>query len=218
MATKRSIIHIVSCTALVFVLAACRVQGKTTATPTEQASAASLLSASVQTLEAEPTPTLAPIVLENGWYLYQDPDGEFSFAYPPDAILSAGQNPVDLAKNITIQFQIPDKTYQGMSLRSEPNPKRLTGAEIAKQLYERSAQQPAAAEFTKSLQQIQVGGIAAVQTTITAANTELTIIVPYEAKVLIAAPVHETSVLKVEAETLELFYQILNSMKFNLTQ
>ena len=163
-------------------------------------------------------PTSTPGVLENGWYLYNDPDGEFSFAYPPTALISAGQNPVDLSKNITIQFLLPEKTYQGMSIRIEPNPKQLQGAEIAQQLFEKSAQKSATAEFTNSLQQIFVGGISAVQTTIPSSNTEVTIIVPYDVKVLIVSPVHETSVTKVEQETLDLFYQILNSMKFGITQ
>jgi hypothetical protein len=163
-------------------------------------------------------PTSTPVVLDNGWYIYSDPDGEFSFAYPPTAVISAGQNPVDLSKNITIQFQIPEKTYQGMSFRIEPNPKRLQGAEIAQQLFEKSAQKPATAEFTNSLQQIFVGGISAVQTTIPSSNTEVTIIVPYNVKVLIVSPVHETSATKVEQETLDLFYQILSSIKFGNTQ
>jgi hypothetical protein len=157
-------------------------------------------------------------MLDNGWYLYSDPDGEFSFAYPPTAMISAGQNPVDLSKNITIQFQIPEKTYQGMSIRIESNPKRLQGAEIAQQLFEKSAQKSATAEFTNSLQQIFVGGISAVQTTIPSSNTEVTIIVPYNVKVLIVSPVHETSATKVEQETLDLFYQILSSIKFGNTQ
>jgi hypothetical protein len=176
-----------------------------------------LLAASVQTLEptqaTESTP--APIVLENGWYVYNDPDGEFSFAYPPTATISAGQNPVDLSKNITLQFQVPDKTYQGMSIRVEPNPKGLQGAEIANQLYERSALQPATAAFMDSHQQIQVGGIAGVQTTIPSSNTEVTVIVPYGAKVLIAAPVHETSATQVEGD----FRSVLSNhrhLKFNV--
>jgi hypothetical protein len=201
---------------LILIMAGCRSRSSATPSPTQESNSNPLLSASVQILTPELTP--APIVLENGWYLYHDPDGEFSFAYPPTAIISAGQNPVDHSKNITIQFQIPEKTYQGMSIRIEPNPKKLPGAEIAQQLYEKSAQKPATAAFTNSLQQIQVGGMPAVQTTIPSSNTEVTIIVPYDVKVLIVAPVHETSVLKVEQETLDLFYQILNSMKFGTAQ
>jgi len=201
---------------LALILVGCRSHSSVTPSPTYETTTSPLLSASVQTLTPALTPT--PIVLENGWYVYNDPDGEFSFAYPPTAILSAGQNPVDLSKNITIQFRLPDKTYQGMSIRVEPNPKQLQGAEIAKQLFERSAQKPATAAFTNSLQQIQVGGISAVQTIIPSSNTEVTVIVPYQGKVLIASPVHETSATKVEQETLDLFYQILNTMKFGVTQ
>ena len=134
------------------------------------------------------------------------------------AILSAGQNPVDLSKNITIQFRIPESTYQGMSFRIEPNPKRLQGAEIAQQLFEKSAQKPATAAFTNSIQQIQVGGLAAAKVSIPSSNTEVTLIVPYDVKVLITSPVHDTSANKVDQQALDLFYQVLNTLKFNTTQ
>jgi len=195
---------------LTLILVGCR--SRPSASPTHTSIPPTLTSPAI------PIPTSTPAVLENGWYIYNDPDGEFTFAYPPTAMINAGQNPVDLSKNITIQFQIPDKPYQGMSIRIEPNPKQLQGAEIAQQLFERSAQKPASAAFTNSLQQIQVGGISAVQTTIPSSNTEVTIIVPYEVKVLITSPVHESSTTKVEQETLALFYQVLNSMKFRITQ
>ena len=164
------------------------------------------------------TPTPTPIVLDNGWYLYTDPDREFSFAYPPTAFISAGQNPVDLSKNIIIQFELPEKPYQGMSIRIEPNPKRLQGVEIAIQIYERSAQQPAPAGFADSLEQISVGGLPAVQAYIPSSNTEVTVIVPHDVEVFILAPVHDTAVVKVEKEILELFYQILDTFKFNISK
>lgn len=162
------------------------------------------------------TPT--PIVLDNGWYLYIDPDREFTFAYPPTALINAGQNPVDLSKNITIQFKIPDKPYQGMSIRLEPNPKRLQGVEIAIQLFEESAQKSAPVEFANSLEHISVGGIPAVQAYIPSTNTEVTVIVLYDDKVFILAPVHDSAVTKVEKEILEVFYQILDTYKFNFSK
>jgi hypothetical protein len=159
------------------------------------------------------TPTPTPIVLENGWYLYTDPDGEFSFAYPPTALIHAGRNPVDFSTNVALQFILPDKPYQGMLIRLEPNPKRLQGTEIALQLFERSAQKPAPVEFANSLTQISVGGTLAVQAYIPSMNTEVTIIIPYSDKVFIICPEHDTPVTKVEKETLELFYQILDTLK-----
>lgn len=173
---------------------------------------------STPTATSAHTPTSTPVVLENGWYVYTDPEGEFSFAYPPTAIISAGQNPVDLSKNILVQFLIPDQPYQGMSIRIEPNPKRLSAADLARQLYERSAQKPATAEFTNSLQPIQVGGISAVQASIPSSNTELTIIIPYDMEFFTVSPVHDLANTKVEQETLDLFYQILNTMKFGSSQ
>jgi hypothetical protein len=161
------------------------------------------------------TPT--PVVLENGWYQYSDPDGLFSFAYPPDALILSGQNPVDFSINITIQFKLAEKPYQGMSIRLEPNPERLQGTDIAIQLFEKSAQKPVPAEFTNSLQQIFVGGISAVQAYIPSTNTEVTIIIPCDDKVFLVSPVHDSAATKVDQETLVMFYQILDTFKFGIS-
>jgi hypothetical protein len=88
--------------------------------------------------------TSTPVVLDDSWFLYSDPDGEFTFAYPPTAAISAGQNPVDLSKNITIQFQIPERPTC-MSIRIESNPKRLQGRDCPT-AFEKSAQKSATAE------------------------------------------------------------------------
>ena len=164
--------------------------------------------------EAAQIPIPTPDILANGWYTYNDPDGEFYFAYPPTALIDAGQNPVDLSKNIDIQFKIPDKPYQGMSIRLVPNPKRLQGVDIAKKLFEESAQKQASAEFADSLVPISIGGLSAFQASIPSTNTEITVIVAFDDKVLILAPVHDSAETKVEKEALELFYQILGTIKF----
>lgn len=197
---------------LTLILASCRSHTSIISSPTHTATTPPIISTPTQ------APTQTPVVLDNGWYLYSDPDGEFSFAYPPTATISAGQNPVDLSKNITIQFQIPEKTYQGMSIRLESNPKRLPGAEIAKQLFEISAQKPAAVDFTNSLQEVLVGGISAVQAYIPSTNTEVTIIIPYGDKVFIVSPVHDYSMTKVEKESMDLFYQIVNTLKIEIAK
>jgi hypothetical protein len=164
------------------------------------------------------TPTPTPIVLDNGWYLYADPDGEFSFAYPSTALVRAGQNSVDSSKNVSIQFNLPDKPYQGMSIRLEPNPKRLQGTDIAIRLFEESAQKPVNAEFISSLQPISVGGVPAVQAYIPSTNTEVTVIIPYDGKIFIVSPVHDTAMVKVEAEVLEVFYHILGTFTFKASK
>ena len=164
-----------------------------------------------------PSPTQAPtlIVLDNGWYLYTDPDGAFSFAYPADAVIAAGQNPVDLSKNITLQFNLPGKGYQGMSIRLAANPKRLPGSDIAVQIYEDVSQKSAPAGFASSVEPFSVAGLAAARASIPATNTEVTVIVPYNDLVLILAPVHDSATTHVDEETLALFYQVIDSFKFN---
>jgi hypothetical protein len=156
-----------------------------------------------------------PIVLDNGWYVYTDSDGEFSFSYPPIAIIvSNGQNSVDSSKSILLQFKIPEKPYQGMSIRIELNPKQLHSTDIAINLFGEGPQKSISPEFTKSLLPIIVGGLPAVQTTIPSRNTEITVIIPYKDKVFILEPVHDLAVTNVEKATLEMFYQILNSFVF----
>lgn len=162
-----------------------------------------------------PTLNQTPMVLENDWVLYSDPDLEFSFAYPATAHISSGKNPVDLSKNVSLQFAIPDKPFQGMSIRVELNPKRLQAGEIAVNLYEVSTQKQAPSDFANSIKPFSVDGLYAVQTYIPSMNTEITVIAPYARKVLIIAPVHGTAVVKVEKETLELFYQVLKTFKVN---
>jgi len=60
-----------------------------------------------------------------------------------------------------------------------------------------------------------VGGLAAVRASIPATNTEVTVIVPYNDQVLILAPVHGMAEINVDKETLALFYQVVDSFKFN---
>jgi hypothetical protein len=105
-----------------------------------------------------------------------------------------------------------------MSIRLEPNPKRLTAADIAKQLYEKSAQRPAPAELTNSLQPIIIGGKSAVQVSIPSTNTEVTAIIFNDDTVFIVSPVHDSAVTKVDIETLEVFYQILNTFEFGISK
>lgn len=162
-----------------------------------------------------PTLNQTPVILENDWALYSDPDMEFSFAYPATAHISSGRNSVDLSKNVIIQFAIPNKPFQGMSIRVELNPKRLQASDIAMNLYEISAQKKAPSDFVNSLEPFSIDGLYAVQTSIPSMNTEFTVIAPYDDKVLIIAPVHATAVVKVDKETLELFYQVLKTFKVN---
>jgi hypothetical protein len=224
--TLKALILLGSVVGLIFALQISRGSSRFSKDDSGKSLAANLLPMAAQVYTPLPaftpmpdhTPTPIPIVLENGWYLYSDPDGEFSFAYPPTALIQVGQNPVDFSKNITIQFKLPEKQYQGMSVRLEPNPNRLQAADIAIQLFEKSAQKPVPAEFTNSLQQIFVGGISAVQATIPSTNTEVTVIISYNDKVFIVSPVHASAATKVEKETLEVFFQILNTFKFGISK
>lgn len=157
----------------------------------------------------------ASVAQEKGWYLYRDPDNEFSFAYPAAVSITSGKNPLDLSTNINIQFT-PANSYQGMTIRLEPNPGRLSGVEIAKKILEESSGKNAPKEFKESLGSIMVGGKPAIEAVIPGTNTETMIIVPLGEKFMILAPVHGTAVTEVEPKILILFYRIVDTVQFPL--
>src|SRR6185503_2068867 len=72
------------------------------------------------TPSSTPTATPTPLVMSNGWYLYEDPDGEFSLTYPQNALFHQSQSTRDSSKYIQIafrdiQFRTPTNGgYQGM--------------------------------------------------------------------------------------------------------
>ncbi|HPH95652.1 MAG TPA: hypothetical protein PKW33_04335 [Anaerolineaceae bacterium] len=162
----------------------------------------------------EPKPTATPELLENGWYLYRDPDGEFSFEYPPEAIITAGQNPYDLSKNIRIQFIIPKTSYQGMRISLKRNPDKLQVNDIVKKMYENNSNKPATEELIKSIEKITVGGIPGYKVKIPQSMADITIIVPYKDKYFIIEPEKEAAAISVEKETIEFYYKIINTIKY----
>jgi hypothetical protein len=60
--------------------------------------------------------------------------------------------------------------------------------------------------------------LAAVQASIPATNTEVTVIVPFNDKVFILSPVHDSAATNVDKAALALFYQVIDSFKFNPTK
>lgn len=161
-----------------------------------------------------PRPTATPELLENGWYLYRDPDGEFSFEYPPEARLHAGQNPYDQSKHVRFQFIIPETTYQGISIKLRENLEHLSAEEIVKQIYEHASGKPAPEELIKSIEEIKVGKLTGYQVKIPSTNSDITIIVPYKDKYFTIYTEKEPAAISVDAKTLEYLYQILETFKY----
>ena len=167
----------------------------------------------------DPKPPAAyppPPVSENGWYVYVDPDGEFSFSYPPTAHLSAGQNPRDASKNILIQFELPGP-YQGMSIRVEPNPQQLAAADIAAKISEQGSPE-SIVPANLTLETTAVAGIPSILTHIPSSNTELTVITSYQGKAFIISPVHDLATTQVDPQALEIFYEVLGTFKFKVSK
>jgi hypothetical protein len=162
-----------------------------------------------------PTPT--PIVLANGWYLYTDPEGDFTFSYPPNTIFSAGMNKFDLTKNITIQFLMANTNgFQGMSIRIEPNPKHLTTEEFIAEIYEKNSLTSAPGDYKDFIKerQLDIDGLHASQVTIPGTNSELTIVFIYKNDIFVISPMHDSVVNNVDPKAMDLFFEILTS--FNL--
>jgi len=160
------------------------------------------------------TPT--PVVLSNEWYLYTDPDSEFSFSYPPDCVFNAGTNKIDLSKNITLQFLLPNpSSFQGMSIRIEPNTKHLRTEDMVAGIYEKYTLKSAPADFKGFFKEkdINVDGILASQVSIPGTNNEFTIIFLVKENFFIISPMHDLAVVNVDPKALDIFFQILESFK-----
>lgn len=157
-----------------------------------------------------------PVVLSNGWYLYTDPDGEFSFSYPPDCVFNAGTNKIDLSKNITLQFLLPNtSSFQGMSIRIEPNTKHLKTEDMIAGIYEKYSSKSAPADFKSFFQEkdFDVDGTLASQVSIPGTNNEFTIIFLVKENFFIISPMHDMAVVNVDPKALDIFFQILESFK-----
>lgn len=161
------------------------------------------------------TAVVTPAVLDNGWYHYVDPDIGYSFSYPPQTKVKIGQSRFG-NHSAQLQFKLPDLVgYQGMVIKIQANANDLPLDQMLAELYQQSAQEIAPEELLSQVEVITVAGQPALKTTILPFNTEFSILFLHNNRVYIAAPVHGPSTSKVAPEALELFYQILETVKVN---
>ncbi|HPH95241.1 MAG TPA: hypothetical protein PKW33_10660 [Anaerolineaceae bacterium] len=184
-----------------------------TATPRKITATPKTTTPTVKVVTPTPRPTATPELLENGWYLYHDPDGEFSFEYPKDTFLQAGTRKTDSTKFVEMQFRLPVGGYQGMSIRLIPNPKNLQGMEIIDGLYQKK-NKTTPEEVKESYKKIEINGMKGFSVTMRDANTEITIIIPVKGKYFMISPVHSTVAVSVDEQTLKIFYQVIESLKY----
>jgi hypothetical protein len=163
-------------------------------------------------LTQTPTPTLT--VLENGWFLYIDEQAGYSFSYPPDVSLHTSKEGWLSYKTVRIQFRIPDTGYQGMVINVLSNPQDTPIEKIVQEIYTSRGRQPSIVDIQNSLKPMTIGKLSAFQSVFQPSLFEFTIFVPYEDKVIFAAPVTDMGLTAFDPRALELFYQILGTFKF----
>lgn len=161
----------------------------------------------------EPKPTATPELLENGWYLYRDPDGEFSFEYPKDSLLITNIRKTDSSKIIRVKFYLDVPGYQGMSIEVVPNPKNLQGMEIINELYQNKIY-ASSDEMKNSYKEIEIKGVKGFSAVMPMMNAEITIFIPMKDKYFMISPVHSTAATNVDKQTLEIFYKVIESLKY----
>lgn len=165
------------------------------------------------TPSTSPVTTVAtPIVLENGWYQYRDPDYGYSFSYPPETRVKIGKSHFG-NHSAQLQFRLPGVTgYQGIVIRVWANPQDSSLEEMLAKLYEQSAQELAPAELLQQVELTTVAGLPAIKTSILPTNTEFSLLFLYQDKVYLLAPVHGPTASQVNPQALDLFYQVVNTL------
>jgi hypothetical protein len=197
MCNLRRVVWLAGQVSLLVVLAGC------TASP---ASPASLL--------ASPAPgaALAPgtePALPDGWQRYVDPAGRFAFAYPPGAHLSASQDAAGTS-TVRIQFSLPGVAgYQGLLIRSEPNPQGAGIERVLDALYTLSDQEMPPEQWLAAAQSIAVAGLPALRASLS--GEDFLVAFPYRDRIYVLAPVHDVAMASVDPQALDLFHQVLAS-------
>ena len=167
-------------------------------------------------LGAEPTATLLPTpAIPEGWLAFRDPEAECTFCYPAGADLKAGKSRLGIY-TIRLQFRMPDVIgYQGMVIHVVPITDSSTMDDILAQLYESSPGDLSLEEWLAELEPTTVGSQTGFKTSCAEGSSDFSIVIPYEGKVYIAAPVHDIVATCVDPQALELFYQVLETFIVN---
>jgi hypothetical protein len=171
---------------------------------------------SAVTLGAEPTATLLPTpAIPEGWLAFRVPEAQCTFCYPADADLKAGKSRLGIY-TIRLQFRMPDVTgYQGMVIHVVPVTDSSSMDDIWAQLYESSPQALSLDEWLAQLEPTTVGSQTGFKTPCAGDSSDFSIVIPLEDKAYIATPVHDIAATCVDPQTLELFYQVLETFIVN---
>jgi len=175
-------------------------------TPQPAPAATTLVAASTATAAPLPTPTTP-----EDWLVFCDPEAECAFGYPADADIKAGKSRLG-TYTIRLQFRMPDVMgYQGMVIHVVPITDSFSMDDVLAQLYESSPQDLSLDEWLAQLEPTTVGSQTGFRTSCAEGSSDFSIVIPHEDRVYIAAPVHDMAATCVDPQTLELFYQVLET-------
>ena len=154
--------------------------------------------------------------LNNGWYLYEDPEAGFSFSYPPDVFFQTSQEGGLGFRTARIQFpRVKGQGYQGMVVDVLSNETHRPIEQVIKEIYTTPILNLSVESIKASVEKITVADHPAYLTTYQPFMFELCIFVPYEDKILFIVPVHDNLDIAGSPEALKLFWEIVNTFKIN---
>jgi hypothetical protein len=160
------------------------------------------------------TLTSTPIVLENGWYLYEDKEAGFSFSYPPDVFFHTSQEGDREFRTAHIQFtMLKGQGYQGMVVDVLSNPTNQSIDKIIQEKYSTPILNLSLETINATVKKISVAEIPAYLTTYQPFMFELCIFVPYGDKILFIVPVHDNLDFAGSPEALKVFWNIVKTFK-----
>jgi hypothetical protein len=161
------------------------------------------------------TQTPTPVVLENGWYLYEDQEAGYSFGYPPDAFFLTSHEGGLKFKTARIQFtMLKGQGYQGMVLDVLSNETHQPIDNIIQEMYTTPILNLSLDSINATVEKISIADHPAYLTTYQPFMFELCIFVPYEDYILFIVPVHDNLDNAGSPEALKLFWEIVKTIKF----
>lgn len=153
--------------------------------------------------------TAAPTVVAE-WNTFTEPTLGYTIQYPQDVEITSGVSPAGV-HTTRLQFRVPGVDgYQGMLIRVEPNREGRGLEEVVAKLYEDYLLGEPSADLITALPSATVAGLTAAQV---GGGGDFSLVLPIQDRVYIIAPVHDMTATALDPRALELFYQVLATMK-----
>jgi hypothetical protein len=153
--------------------------------------------------------TAAPTIV-SGWSAFTEPILGYTLSYPADTVITSGSSPAGI-HTTRLQFRVQGVDgYQGMLIRVEPNPEGRGLEEVVAKLYEDYLLGAPPADLLARLPQQTVSGLTAGQI---GSGGDFSLVLPVGDYVYIIAPVHDLTATQLDPKALELFYQVLATLK-----